>query len=64
MSAVPWLLCPAARAEADRTGIVWRCEGRANHTCDGERTPYAFKTWKYVKGHRIEGTSEEPCCPS
>jgi hypothetical protein len=57
----PWLLCPGAREEAARTGLVYRCEGRANHRCTGERTPYLWSA-RGPDGQVFE--AEEPHCGS
>lgn len=63
MKHFPWLLCPTARDEAERTGVVERCDpafGR-QHNCNGERTPYLWPA-RNEKGEEFE--SEEPCCGS
>lgn len=60
-----WLLCPAAKAHAENTGIVIRCGSSWGHVCDGPRTPYLWKAWMYeADGTRVEKDSEEPCCQS
>jgi hypothetical protein len=60
-----WMLCPAAKAHAEKTGLITRCASNPGHTCDGPRTPYVWKAWMYADdGARIEKDSEEPCCSS
>ena len=56
-----WMLCPAAREKAEREGIVVRCEGRANHICNGPRTPH---TWTARDGKGNTWESEQPHCGS
>lgn len=56
-----WMLCPAAKAEAERTGLVYRCDGRRNHVCDGERTAHL---WDARGPHGEPFKSEHPCCGS
>lgn len=56
-----WMLCPAAHEEARSTGLVYRCEGRRNHVCNGERTPYLWDA-RGAQGKPFK--SEQPCCSS
>jgi len=65
MSGSRWLLCPAAQEEAKASGIVFRCEGRRGHVCNGERTPYLWEAWdEDSSGARIIWNSEVPHCGS
>ncbi len=57
----PWLLCPSAKAEAERTGLVWRCESHPGHACDGERTLYEWEA-RGPEGQPFK--SQQPCCSS
>lgn len=58
-----WLLCPAAHAEAKRTGLVVACDAQSqrHHVCDGERTPYLWDA-RGPNGEPFQ--SKEPCCSS
>ena len=58
-----WLLCPAAWAEAKRTGIVVACDAqsRFHHKCDGPRTPHPWDA-RGPKGEPFQ--SKQPCCGS
>ena len=57
----PWTLCPSAHEEAKRTGLVYRCEGRIGHVCDGPRTPYLWQA-RGPEGKPYQST--RPCCSS
>lgn len=57
----PYLLCPAAHAEATARGLVIRCATNPHHVCNGERTAYLW-TARDNKGESYMST--EPHCGS